>query len=135
MPNLRPLRVAVLMREAGSDFEKRLCQYETGGGMCRDKTCNDLHIDDLQPDGRCTAPFIRHCYLYNHYFRLDHETARYLLESMPRTLKSYDESEVADQLLQARQKHKSAGTTSSEVSPSLEDIVSAAVVTLVGPSS
>lgn len=52
VPDLRPLRVAVLLREVGGDPEKRLCQYEIpGGGICRDKTCSDLHIGDLQPDG------------------------------------------------------------------------------------
>lgn len=52
VPDLRPLRVAVLLREVGGDPDKRLCQYEIpGGGICRDKTCSDLHIGDLQPDG------------------------------------------------------------------------------------
>ncbi|KAI5118806.1 hypothetical protein M0805_005148 [Coniferiporia weirii] len=119
IPDLRPLRVAVILREVGSDLDRRICQYEVpGGGMCRDKTCADVHLGDLEPD--------------------DHETARYLIETMPDILQTYDESEVVDQLLQARQKKATIGKISAQgtetpsTSCSLEATVAEAIAALVG---
>lgn len=52
VPDLRPLRVAVMSREAGNDFGRRICQFEVpGGGVCHDKTCTDMHLGDLEPNG------------------------------------------------------------------------------------
>ncbi|KAH8114425.1 hypothetical protein DFH11DRAFT_1594301 [Phellopilus nigrolimitatus] len=121
IPDLRPLRVAVMAREASSDLGRRVCQYEVpGGGVCRDKTCTDMHLSDLDPD--------------------DHETARYLIETMPDVLQTYDESEIADQLLQARQKKvchvKTASQGGSATSTcSLEETVAEAISALVGSGS
>ncbi|THH01108.1 hypothetical protein EW145_g6976 [Phellinidium pouzarii] len=119
IPDLRPLRVAVTLREMGNNLQRRVCQYELpGGGVCRDKTCADVHLNDLEPD--------------------DHETARYLIETMPDILQTYNESEVVDQLLQARQKkaaYNKAATQDlgpSTISCSLEATVAEAVAALVG---
>lgn len=68
----------------------------------------------------------------------DHETARYLLESMPDTLKAYDESEIADQLVQARQKKNQNKNPTQSGSAmlvklySLEDVVAEAIAALIG---
>lgn len=51
IPNLRPLRDSVMLRQVGSAFDRRLCRFEVGGGKCRDKTCDDLHVGDLEPSG------------------------------------------------------------------------------------
>ncbi|KAL5519886.1 hypothetical protein ACEPAG_1546 [Sanghuangporus baumii] len=115
VPDLRPLRVAVASREAGDGEGRRICQFEVpGGGVCADKTCTDLHINDLEPD--------------------DHEIARYLREVMPDILQPYDETEIVDQLLQARQKNSDATKSSSQVgsSTSLANKVSEAITALLG---
>jgi hypothetical protein len=44
-PDLKPLRLAVLSKRL--DPSKRLCQYESGGGTCRDDKCEDLHLSRL----------------------------------------------------------------------------------------
>lgn len=65
----------------------------------------------------------------------DLETARYLLETMPDALKAFDESEVADQLLHVRQKkNKEPGTSPTGIPTSLEELVTEAVVALLGTS-
>lgn len=46
VPDLKPLRLAVLSKRL--DPSKRLCQYESGGGTCRDSGCEDLHLNRLQ---------------------------------------------------------------------------------------
>ena len=52
IPDLRPLRVAVTLREVGDGEGRRICQFEVpGGGVCADKSCTDLHLNDLEPDG------------------------------------------------------------------------------------
>ncbi|KAL5482492.1 hypothetical protein ACEPAI_9086 [Sanghuangporus weigelae] len=115
VPDLRPLRVAVASREVGDGEGRRICQFEVpGGGVCADKTCTDLHINDLEPD--------------------DHEIARYLREVMPDVLQAYDETEIVDQLLQARQKNSNATKSSSQVgsSTSLANRVSEAITALLG---
>lgn len=35
------------------DPDRELCQYESGGGECRDPDCPDLHWKDLLPAGEC----------------------------------------------------------------------------------
>ncbi|KAL5501738.1 hypothetical protein ACEPAH_8998 [Sanghuangporus vaninii] len=115
VPDLRPLRVAVASREVGDGEGRRICQFEVpGGGVCADKTCTDLHINDLEPD--------------------DHEIARYLREVMPDVLQAYDETEIVDQLLQARQKNSNATKSPSQVgsSTSLANRVSEAITALLG---
>lgn len=106
IPNLRPLRDSVMLRQVGSAFDRRLCRFEVGGGKCRDKTCDDLHVGDLEPS--------------------DNEIALYLMESMGETLRHFSKVELADQLLQARKK-------TSHVS--LEQRVAAALSSLVRVSS
>ena len=68
----------------------------------------------------------------------DHETARYLLETMAGPLQAFNEAEIADQLLQARQKKTSVGKISmrsTETQPvSLEDLVTEAITALLGIS-
>ena len=50
IPDLRPLRTVVMTRLAGPD--RFICQYEVpGGGICRDRTCSDLHLSDMDPSG------------------------------------------------------------------------------------
>ena len=50
VPDLGPLKMSVLSKLAGVD--RFLCQYEVpGGGVCRDITCTDLHLGDVQPSG------------------------------------------------------------------------------------
>ncbi|OCB88247.1 hypothetical protein A7U60_g4653 [Sanghuangporus baumii] len=115
VPDLRPLKVAVASREVGDGEGRRICQFEVpGGGVCADETCTDLHINDLEPD--------------------DHEIARYLREVMPDVLQAYDETELVDQLLQARQKNSNATKTSSQAgsSTSLANRVSEAISALLG---
>ncbi|KAG2129148.1 hypothetical protein DEU56DRAFT_818040 [Suillus clintonianus] len=58
VPDLKPLKLASLQRALGqlnaSDPGLRVCQYEVpGGGVCRDKGCNDLHLSRLvsEPSG------------------------------------------------------------------------------------
>ena len=73
--------------------------------------------------------------LRTYTYILDHETARYLLESMP-ALRKIDESEVMDQLLQARQKKSSksmiasSGTPTSTCENSFEATVADAMAAL-----
>lgn len=56
VPDLGPLRMSLLSKLAGVD--KFLCQYEVpGGGVCRDKTCTDLHLDDVKPSGKFCLSF------------------------------------------------------------------------------
>lgn len=51
--DLGPLRRA---RASLIDPQRQLCQYEIpGGGTCRDKTCQDVHLKDLDPDGEAFA--------------------------------------------------------------------------------
>ena len=51
VPDLGPLRMSVLSKSAGVD--RFLCQYEVpGGGICRDKTCTDLHLGDAKVSGK-----------------------------------------------------------------------------------
>jgi len=52
VPDLKPLKLATLQRALGQltayDSGVRVCQYEVpGGGVCRDKDCNDLHLSRL----------------------------------------------------------------------------------------
>lgn len=55
VPDLKPLKLATLQRAFGQvDPGLRVCQYEVpGGGICRDKDCNDLHLSRLvsEPSG------------------------------------------------------------------------------------
>jgi hypothetical protein len=58
VPDLKPLKLATLQRTLGRltafDSGLRVCQYEVpGGGVCRDKACNDLHLSRLvsEPNG------------------------------------------------------------------------------------
>lgn len=58
VPDLKPLKLATLQRALGRltacDSGLRVCQYEVpGGGVCRDKDCNDLHLSRLvsEPSG------------------------------------------------------------------------------------
>ncbi|TDL17244.1 hypothetical protein BD410DRAFT_794551 [Rickenella mellea] len=38
---------------------KRLCQYEVpGGGQCRDASCEELHVWELEPSDQDTAQFL-----------------------------------------------------------------------------
>jgi len=46
VPDLKSLRQAVLSKRL--DPSKRLCQYESGGGTCRDDECDDLHLSRLE---------------------------------------------------------------------------------------
>lgn len=46
VPDLKPLRLAVLSKRL--DPSKRLCQYESGSGTCRDDKCDDLHLSRLE---------------------------------------------------------------------------------------
>jgi len=109
-----------MLREVGNDVTRRMCQYEVpGGGVCHDSTCTDIHGNDLQPG--------------------DHETACYLLETMPSVLQAYNEAEIADQLLQARQKKATSnkasthGTGSASASVvTMEEVVADAVAALTG---
>ena len=49
---LRPLSVNVALRRASEDSQLQICQFEVpGGGECRDSTCKDLHLADLEPSG------------------------------------------------------------------------------------
>lgn len=118
IPDLRPLRVAVVLRET-NDTGRRICQYEIpGGGLCRDKTCTDVHLADFEPDGMVSDKFaftLLTSFLFSLDGDTDHETARYLLESMP-ALRKFNESEVMDQLLQARQKKSNSKFTISSTS-------------------
>lgn len=59
VPDLKPLKLATLQRALGRltafDSGLRVCQYEVpGGGVCRDKDCNDLHLSRLvsEPSGK-----------------------------------------------------------------------------------
>lgn len=53
--DLRPLRVAIALRET-TDTGRRICQYEIpGGGTCHDRTCADVHLADFEPDGMVTT--------------------------------------------------------------------------------
>jgi len=52
---MRPLRQAALQRSLGQllagDSGRRVCQYEVpGGGVCRDSSCEDLHLSRLAGD-------------------------------------------------------------------------------------
>jgi len=117
VPDLLPLKVSVMLREAVSDPARRICQYEIpGGGSCRDSSCSDLHAGDFEPS--------------------EHEIAQYLLETMGTALQDFNETEIVDQLLQVRQMKttslKTAGDGASTNPIRLEDIVSEALATLTG---
>ncbi|KAG1751185.1 hypothetical protein EDB19DRAFT_2004727, partial [Suillus lakei] len=61
VPDLKPLKLATLQRTLGqlsaSDAGLRVCQYEVpGGGVCRDKDCNDLHLSRLVSEPSGTYP-------------------------------------------------------------------------------
>lgn len=58
VPDLKPLKLASLQHAFGqvisSDSGVRVCQYEVpGGGVCRDKDCDDVHLSRLmsEPSG------------------------------------------------------------------------------------
>lgn len=62
VPDLKPLKLATLQRTLGQLTARnsglRVCQYEVpGGGVCRDKDCNDLHLGRLasEPSGTCVC--------------------------------------------------------------------------------
>ncbi|KAG2033787.1 hypothetical protein BDR03DRAFT_656746 [Suillus americanus] len=64
VPDLKPLKLATLQCALGqvsaSDSGLRVCQYEVpGGGVCRDKDCNDLHLSRLvsEPSGTYSLCF------------------------------------------------------------------------------
>lgn len=65
VPDLKPLKLATLQRAlgrlSGSDRGLRVCQYEVpGGGVCRDKDCNDLHLSQLasEPSDADVAAYV-----------------------------------------------------------------------------
>lgn len=65
VPDLKPLKLATLQRALGqvsaSDSGLRVCQYEVpGGGVCRDKDCNDLHLSRLasEPSDADVAAYV-----------------------------------------------------------------------------
>lgn len=65
VPDLKPLKLASLQRALGqassSDSGVRVCQYEVpGGGVCRDKDCNDLHLSRLvsEPSDADVAAYV-----------------------------------------------------------------------------
>jgi hypothetical protein len=65
VPDLKPLKLATLQRAFGqvsaSDSGLRVCQYEVpGGGVCRDKDCNDLHLSRLvsEPSDADVAAYV-----------------------------------------------------------------------------
>jgi hypothetical protein len=48
--DLQPLRLTALLKSL--DPDKQICQYEVpGGGVCRDQTCEDVHLERAQPTG------------------------------------------------------------------------------------
>lgn len=63
--DLKPLKLAAMQRAFGqvssSDSGLRVCQYEVpGGGVCRDKDCNDLHLSRLasEPSDADVASYV-----------------------------------------------------------------------------
>lgn len=54
LPDLKLLREAHALKSI--DPQSVLCQYEIGGGECRDANCEDVHLSklgcaDVEPDG------------------------------------------------------------------------------------
>ena len=64
------------------------------------------------------------------YLFIDHETARFLRGVMPDILERFNEADIADQLLQARQKLMRI-SNQHDGAVSLEDRVAEAITTLV----
>ncbi|KAG2338510.1 hypothetical protein BDR05DRAFT_694241 [Suillus weaverae] len=65
VPDLKPLKLASLQRAldqvSGGDSGLRVCQYEVpGGGVCRDKDCNNLHLSRLasEPSDADVAAYV-----------------------------------------------------------------------------
>ncbi|OAX37086.1 hypothetical protein K503DRAFT_256829 [Rhizopogon vinicolor AM-OR11-026] len=104
VPDLKPLKLATLQRALGQltayDSGVRVCQYEVpGGGVCRDKDCNDLHLSRLvsEPSGtyRCmhfllgwlmdSSSFITSCITPTNS---DAELAAYVHGILPQTWRS-----------------------------------------------
>jgi len=63
MPNLQNLRMQAAARRMtdNSSENARICQFEVpGGGECRDTTCGDIHLSQLQvePNDEETAQYL-----------------------------------------------------------------------------
>ncbi|KAI0320539.1 hypothetical protein OF83DRAFT_1104435 [Amylostereum chailletii] len=59
IPDLKPLKLQAAMKERSGD-DDRVCQYEAGGGECRDATCSSVHLSRLSvnPSDEDTARFL-----------------------------------------------------------------------------
>jgi hypothetical protein len=126
IPDLKPLRLAVLSKRL--DPSKRLCQYEGGGGVCRDDKCEDLHLTKLEgmiasgllePTGawcvQCNALELTYFGIatlltnleFFAFFALfslpDHDTAEFLFSVLPRGWLSAYQVHSPDRILEALQ--------------------------------
>ncbi|KAJ7212023.1 hypothetical protein GGX14DRAFT_447010 [Mycena pura] len=98
LPSLRPLTLATC---STLDPTKRICQYETGGGVCRDTGCEDVHLTRL---GREDATDVVE--------PSDADTAEYLFNLLPASwLKEHGVSmaTIATALQEARDKNNTLG--------------------------
>ncbi len=90
--DLRPLKQAAIMTYL-SDNTRQICQYELpGGGECRDKNCENVHLSRLsavEPSGASVVYILRSLMssLYVNVSSLqrltDEDTAQYLCSSLP----------------------------------------------------
>ncbi|KAI0712524.1 hypothetical protein C8Q76DRAFT_735044 [Earliella scabrosa] len=58
--DLKPLKQAAVMQYL-SDNSRQICQYELGGGECRDKNCENVHlsrISAVEPTDEDTAQYL-----------------------------------------------------------------------------
>lgn len=58
--DLKPLKQAAVLKNL-SDNSRQICQYELGGGECRDKSCENVHLSRLsavEPSDEDTAQYL-----------------------------------------------------------------------------
>lgn len=96
--DLKPLKQAAVLKYL-SDNSRQICQYELGGGECRDKSCENVHLSRLsavEPSGTSILALFRVANLFIlalfymlvsartlHRSPSDEDTAQYLCSSIP----------------------------------------------------